>query len=175
MQLACVPAGIDSKGARHMDSKPSAAPPAAGAFSSEVLRFGTIGAIGWIVDTAVFNLCLHVLDLQTVRSGLIASAVAICVNYLGNRSWTYRNQSSDQYTGEAFRFLLFSAIGTVIQNGILAISHYGLGYTSGVADNVAKNFVGLAVATIFRFWSYRTFVFRAEPEEKKTNDQRVRS
>ncbi|MGP3926600.1 GtrA family protein [Streptomyces sp. 8N616] len=132
----------------------------------EVGRFGAVGAVGWLVDTAVFNLCLHMVNLQTVRSGLIANAVAIGTNYVGNRYWTYRHRDKSRTTREATLFVLFSSVGMVIQNGVLALSHYGFGHTSPLADNLAKNVVGLGLATGFRFWSYRTWVFRREPRSE---------
>lgn len=129
----------------------------------EIVRFGAVGAFGVVVNIAVFNLCLHTFHLQTVRSGVIATGVAICTNYLGNRHWTYRHRDKSQQTREVTLFLLFSGIGLVIENGILALSHYGFGFTSTLADNVAKNVIGLGIGTLFRFWSYRTWVFRALP------------
>ena len=56
-------------------------------------------------------------------------------------------------------FVLFSAIGLAIAVACLAISHYVLDFTSPLADNVAANVVGLGLATAFRFWSYRRWVF----------------
>ncbi|MEU4211568.1 GtrA family protein [Streptomyces sp. NPDC026206] len=129
----------------------------------EIVRFGAVGSMGWIVDTAVFNACLHLLHLQPVRSGLIASAVAVLATYLGNRYWTYRSRSSSRRSREFALFVVFSGIGMAIQNGILALSHYGFGYTSALSDNAAKNVAGLGLATLFRFWAYRTWVFRAAP------------
>ena len=41
----------------------------------------------------------------------------------------------------------------------LAISHDVLGLTSRLADNISANVVGLALGTLFRYWSYKTFVF----------------
>jgi hypothetical protein len=32
-------------------------------------------------------------------------------------------------------------------------------FTSLLADNVSANLVGAALGTLFRFWSYRRFVF----------------
>jgi putative flippase GtrA len=130
---------------------------------NEVVKFGAVGAFGVLVNFAVFNACLHMLHLQTVRSGVIATVVAIGTNYLGNRYWTYRNCDTSRRTREISLFLLFSGIGLVIENGILAFSHYGLDYTSTLADNVSKNVIGLGLGTLFRFWSYRTWVFRALP------------
>jgi hypothetical protein len=48
----------------------------------------------------------------------------------------------------------------------LAISHYGLGQIwpalqSRLADNISGLLIGTALGTLFRFWSYKRFVFRA--------------
>ncbi|MEO3750300.1 GtrA family protein [Streptomyces sp. B6B3] len=126
----------------------------------EVAKFGTVGAFGFLVNVLVFNLCSQAAGLAPVRSGVIATSAAIFTNYLGNRYWTYRHRDKRRRRREASLFLLFSGVGMVIENGMLAISHYGLGFTSPLADNLAKNVVGLGIASLFRFWSYRTWVFR---------------
>lgn len=59
-------------------------------------------------------------------------------------------------------FLLFSVVGAVIENGILYAATYGADWNSPLQSNFFK-FFGIAVATLFRFWSYRTWVFRALP------------
>lgn len=142
----------------------------------ELAKFGTVGAFGFLVNVAVFNLCLHTLQLASVRSGVIATAVAIGFNYVGNRYWTYRHADKNQVRRELTLFLLFSGIGLVVENGVLALSHYGLDHTSPLADNLAKNVVGLGLATVFRFWAYRNWVFRhpepaaAEPADATPPD-----
>jgi len=129
----------------------------------EAAKFGTVGAFGFLVNVAVFNLCIHGLGLAPVRSGVIATAVATGTNYLGNRYWTYRHSDKRRMHREAGLFLLINGIGMVIENGVLAVSHYGLGLTSPLADNIAKNVIGMGLGTVFRFWAYRTWVFRAAP------------
>ncbi|MEU4686123.1 GtrA family protein [Streptomyces xinghaiensis] len=129
----------------------------------EAAKFGTVGAVGTLVNFLVFNLCVHGFGLAVVRSGVIATVAAIGTNYLGNRHWTYRASDKDGQSRELGRFVFFSGIGLVIENGILALSHYGLGYTSTLADNIAKNIVGVGIASVFRFWAYRTWVFRRRP------------
>ncbi|GAA3372221.1 GtrA family protein [Streptomyces sannanensis] len=125
----------------------------------EAAKFGTVGAFGFVVNFLVFNLCMHVLGLAVLRSGIFATVVAIGTNYLGNRYWTYRESDKNRRARELTLFLFFSGIGLVIENGILALSHYGFGFTSTIADNIAKNVVGLGIGTVFRFWSYRSWVF----------------
>jgi putative flippase GtrA len=49
----------------------------------------------------------------------------------------------------------------------LWVSHYALGFTSVLADNIASNVIGLGLGTLFRFTLYRMWVFaphRGEPE-----------
>jgi putative flippase GtrA len=41
----------------------------------------------------------------------------------------------------------------------LWVSHYVLGFTSPLADNIAANVIGLAMGTTFRFIAYSTVVF----------------
>ncbi|MGP3976577.1 GtrA family protein [Streptomyces sp. 8N114] len=126
----------------------------------ELAKFGAVGALGFLVNVAIFNLCIHTFQLAPIRSGVISQVVAIGTNYLGNRYWTYRHIDKSRIHRETVLFFLFSGVGLVLENGILALSHYGFGYTSPLADNIAKNVIGLAIGTAFRFWAYRTWVFR---------------
>lgn len=130
----------------------------------EVAKFGAVGAIGFLVNVAVFNLCIHTFQLAPIRSGVISQVVAIGTNYLGNRYWTYRDTDKQRLHRETVLFFFYSGIALVIENAVLALSHYGLGYTSTLADNVAKNVIGLGIGTLFRFWAYRSRVFRAPAE-----------
>ncbi|MDT0309388.1 GtrA family protein [Streptomyces sp. DSM 44917] len=131
--------------------------------ADEVAKFGAVGAFGFLVNVVVFNLCTQGAGLAPVRSGVIATTAAICTNYFGNRHWTYRDRDKSRRSREASLFLLFSCVGMIIENGLLALSHYGLGFTSPLADNLAKNVLGLGIGSLFRFWSYRTWVFRTAP------------
>ncbi|WP_241740997.1 GtrA family protein [Streptomyces sp. L2] len=128
----------------------------------EVAKFGAVGGAGVLVNLGVFNLVRHVSDLQVVRASIIATVVAIAFNYVGFRYWTYRDADKSGRTRELTLFLLFSAVGLVIENGVLYLATYGFGWDTPLQNNIFK-FVGIGVATLFRFWSYRSWVFRAMP------------
>ncbi|MFE3633057.1 GtrA family protein [Streptomyces sp. NPDC059168] len=128
----------------------------------EVAKFGAVGGAGVLVNLGVFNLVRHASDLPVVRASIIATVVAIAFNYVGFRYWTYRDRDKSGRTRELTLFLLFSAIGLVIENGVLYLATYGFGWDGPLQSNVFK-FVGIGVATLFRFWSYRSWVFRAMP------------
>ncbi|KAB8160150.1 GtrA family protein [Streptomyces sp. 3MP-14] len=137
----------------------------------EAAKFGTVGAFGFLVNVVVFNVCSQVLGLAPIRSGVIATSAAICTNYVGNRYWTYRHRDRSGRRREIALFVLFSCVGMVIENGVLALSHYGLGLTSPLADNLAKNVIGLGMGSLFRFWSYRTWVFRRSGRAREASDE----
>jgi putative flippase GtrA len=128
----------------------------------EIAKFGAVGAAGVLVNIGVFNLVRHSTQLQTVRASILATVVAIAFNYVGFRYFTYRDRDKAGRTKELSLFLLFSAIGLVIENGILYLATYSFGWDTQFQANVFK-FVGIGVATLFRFWSYRTWVFQALP------------
>jgi len=128
----------------------------------EVVKFGAVGGVGLLVNLLTFNLVRHATGLQVVRASVIATVVAIAFNYVGFRYFTYRDRDKGGRTKELTLFLLFSAVGLVIENGVLYAATYGFGWDSPLQSNVFK-FLGIGVATLFRFWSYRTWVFRTLP------------
>ncbi|CAM5395723.1 GtrA family protein [Streptomyces griseorubiginosus] len=128
----------------------------------EVAKFGAVGGAGLLVNLAVFNLVRHLTDLPVVRASVIATVVAIVFNYIGFRYFTYRDRDKSGRTKELTLFLLFSAVGLVIENGILYAATYGFGWDSPLQSNIFK-FLGIGIATLFRFWSYRSWVFKTLP------------
>ncbi|MFJ6750919.1 GtrA family protein [Streptomyces sp. NPDC091266] len=132
------------------------------ALSRELVKFGAVGGAGVIVNFAVFNLMRHLTDVPVVRASIVATIVATGTNYLGYRYFTYRDRDKQGRTKELTLFLLFSVIGLVIENGVLYAATYGFDWDTPLQSNVFK-FLGIGIATLFRFWSYRTWVFRTLP------------
>ncbi|AVZ73399.1 hypothetical protein SLUN_15630 [Streptomyces lunaelactis] len=128
----------------------------------EVAKFGAVGGAGLLVNLVVFNLLRHTTEIPVVRASILATVVAIAFNYVGFRYFTYRDRDKSRRTKELTLFLLFSVVGLVIENGILYAATYGFGWDSQLQSNIFK-FLGIGIATLFRFWSYRTWVFRALP------------
>ncbi|MFJ4097312.1 GtrA family protein [Kitasatospora sp. NPDC089913] len=130
----------------------------------EVVKFGIVGLSGVIVNAGVFWVCLKATGPINSLSGWIATSVAIGTNYLGYRYWLYRDRDTASRKREITLFLIFSGIGMLIENGINGFSVHVLGYDSATSQLIAKNVIGLTAGTVFRFFSYRTWVFKALPE-----------
>jgi putative flippase GtrA len=137
--------------------------------TQEIAKFGAVGALGTVVNFGVSNLLWHVTSLQAVRANVIATVVAIGVNYLGFRYFTYRDRDKSARTRELTLFLAFSLVGLVIENGVLYAAIYGFGWDSSLQRNIFK-VVGIGLGTLFRFWSYRTWVFKALPAREAVAD-----
>jgi len=130
---------------------------------AEFARFGTVGALGFGVDTVLFNLLRTFGGLGPVPAKCGSVAAATLVAFAGNRQWTYRGDRHGRRAGRQFLlFCLVSGLGGTIQIVAVWISHDLLGFTSLLADNIAGGVVGMAVATVFRFWGYRTLVFTGD-------------
>lgn len=132
-------------------------------FIHEALKFGIVGGVNTVINYAVFNaLALTVFVDGQLKATVVATIVATITSYLMNRHWTYRDRPKSAMQREYALFFLFNATGLLIELGVLAAAKYGLGVNSLLALNVAKT-GGILLATLFRFWSYRTFVFQAVP------------
>lgn len=129
----------------------------------EVAKFGTIGLIAYLIDVGIFNALLHgALSEKPLTAKTISAIVATTFAYFGNRFWTFRYRARTSYRREYFLFVMLNGIGMAIQLTCLAISHYVLDFTSTLADNISGNGFGLILGTLFRFWSYRKWVFLAQ-------------
>ncbi len=124
----------------------------------ELMKFGVVGAVAFVVDVGLFNVILHLTD-KPLTSKTVAVVAATTVAYAGNRHWTFRGRARKGLGREYTLFFLLNGIGLAIALACLAVSHYVLGFTSLLADNIAANVVGLGLGTVFRFLSYRRWVF----------------
>ncbi len=140
------------------------------AVAGEVGRFLLVGGLGLLVDVGLFNLLRFDLGLgdgqgvlydKPITAKILSVVAATIVTYAGNRSWTWRDRERTGVVREYTLFVLLNGVAMAIAVLPLAISHYVLGLTSPLADNISANVVGLALGTAFRFFAYRRWVFRA--------------
>lgn len=131
----------------------------------ELGKFGAVGGFAFVIDIALFNVAVSTFDMERLTAKTFSTAVAATVAFLGNRFWTWRHRERSGLAREYLLYFFFNAVGLGIGLLCLAISHYGLGsiwpsvFKSLLADNISANLVGAALGTMFRFWSYRRFVF----------------
>lgn len=128
-------------------------------------KFGAVGAGAYLVDSAIL-LVLDARGWEPWVSKTIATVIAATVAFAGNRFWTWRHRPRSGLPREYGLFSFFNTIGLGISLACLGISYYWLGavwpvFQTSLAVFISANVIGLGAGTIFRFWSYRRFVFRA--------------
>jgi putative flippase GtrA len=130
----------------------------------EFAKFAVIGVAGLFITNAVYDLFFLHLGAGPVTSTTIATIVAAVCTYLGNRYWSFRTRQRTGVVRELVIFAVLNGIGVLIQDAAVAVNYYLLHLGDNkLAGFAALNF-GIALATLFRFWSYRRFVWVAPPE-----------
>lgn len=133
-------------------------------FWRELAKFGIVGAISFVIDFGGFNLLYYStgwLSGHISTAKIISGAVATLFAWVGNRLWTFRHRRNRPAHHEALLFFLVNGVGLAIATGWLAMTHYAFHLDSRLAVNV-NTIIGIALATVFRFWAYRQLVFAGE-------------
>jgi putative flippase GtrA len=127
----------------------------------QLWKFALVGGVGFVVDTVSFTLLRFtpLFSGSPIKAGVISTILAIAANWLGNRYWTFGPHRSSRGVAEAVEFVVVSLLGMLVALGCLAFSHYVLDLRTVLADNVAKNVVGLVLGSALRFLLYRHWVY----------------
>jgi putative flippase GtrA len=126
-------------------------------------KFGVVGILSFAIDVAIFNVLRD--PIGVFWAAAASMTVAASVAFVGNRFWTWRHRERSGLHREYLLYFAFNLVGLAITEVVLWLSHSALGhfwpdvFQTRLADNLAKNGLGMAIATLFRFWSYRRFVF----------------
>lgn len=135
----------------------------------EVAKFGIVGLVAFVIDVGLFNLLRFAggegpMYDKPLTAKVVSVAVATTFAYFGNRYWTFRHRGRTSFGREYLLFFVLNGVGMLISVACLWFSHYALGFTSALADNISANVIGLGLGTMFRFWSYRRWVFPEDAE-----------
>ncbi|HEY9089104.1 MAG TPA: GtrA family protein [Anaerolineaceae bacterium] len=87
---------------------------------SRFLRFAIVGAIGAVVDFAIFNLLATVMGMRPLVAQVFSFATAVVSNFIWNRLWTYPDSRSKPIQRQMVQFLIISVIGLLIRTPLFA-------------------------------------------------------
>ncbi len=136
--------------------------------NAELLKFLTVGSIAFAVTSVLFfGLKWTVLDGKPVTANVVAALVATVVSYVLNREWAFTARGGRERRHEAALFFVVAGVGLAINQLPLVVSRYVFALQAphvslvveNLADFVSALVVGTLLATAFRWWAMRRFVF----------------
>ena len=90
---------------------------------TRLLRYSIVGAIGALVDFAVFNLLISLVGISSVLASVFSFLAAVVSNFTWNRYWTYPDSRSKAVSRQMAEFGVVSLLGLVIRTPVFAILH----------------------------------------------------
>jgi len=130
---------------------------------SAYLRFGLVGASGFVVDETILTILHYGIGIDRYSSRAVSIFCAATFTWWGNRNLTFAEHAAVGGLGAlAHEWLKF-----MLANGIGAVANYSA-YTLLVSfapypfDNpLVATALGVAVGLVFNFTLSKRFVFRA--------------
>ena len=120
----------------------------------QLVRFGLVGASGYLLNIAVYALCVHPLGIDYRVSAAIAFLVAVTNNFWWNRHWTFKAGAG--HAGfQAARFFIVSvaafALGLLLLQFLVVVAGLPKVPAQAIAVFVAMpaNFLGN------RLWTFK--------------------
>jgi putative flippase GtrA len=130
----------------------------------EILRFGIVGGVSFLVDWSVLMLVLKLIfgGAESVTSITVSTAagfvVGVTVNYILSIAFVFRNakEGAGRDAKSAILFLVIAVIGLVLTQLIMNFGVLALGYN--------ETLVKIAATLIVMVWNYisrKTLIFKS--------------
>jgi putative flippase GtrA len=121
----------------------------------QLVRFGLVGGVGFVVNLAVYALFVHPFAFDYRIAAVVAWFVAVINNFVLNRHWTF-DAREGQARFQAMRFLAVSVVAFGFSLLLLTLFVEGAGIAKVPAQALA-----VAGATPLNFLGNKLWSFRA--------------
>jgi putative flippase GtrA len=132
-------------------------------------KFLVVGGAGAVVTIGGASALQVIGEYKAVT---ISTIVATIVTFLGNRHWTFRHREGQGAAHETIMFFILNGIGLLIYYVVIWLIKDVAGMT-GSLWYLAELMVGTGLGTLFRFWSYRKWIWTL-PDPKPGDPARER-
>lgn len=121
----------------------------------QLVRFGAVGASGYVVNLAVFAFSLHVLGLHYQAAAVVAFVISVGNNFWWNRHWTFTHARDSHAAFQAVRFFAVSLVAFGFSLLVLTLLVDGAGIAKVLAQAIA-----IVTATPLSFLGQKLWSFR---------------
>ena len=120
-------------------------------------KFLVVGGIGAVVTIGGASALQGIGQYKAVT---ISTILATIVTFVGNRHWTFRHREGQGAAHETTMFFMLNGVGLVIYYLCIWLIKDVAGLKSPLWYLVTL-IVGTGLGTLFRFWSYRKWIWTA--------------
>jgi putative flippase GtrA len=124
---------------------------------SEAARFAVVGLAGVVITDGGANLLRYGAGLDRFTAVAIATLAAVAISFVASRYWTFRHRERGGLGRETALFCVANGIGVAISEGCVWLTS-AFGWEGKLSYNIALA-GGIALATLFRYWSYKKWVW----------------
>ena len=122
----------------------------------EIAAFGVVGAVGFVIDVGLFNVFF---SHGQIIAKCISTFAATTVTYFGNRYFSFSHRARTGIGRETSIFLGINVITLLFSIAVIGFFEYPLHLKHHLLAMNVVNIATIGLGTIFRFWSYKRFVF----------------
>jgi len=134
----------------------------------EGAKFLVVGLIGTVVTFGVANALRH--SIGEYAAITVATIIATVVTFLGNGYWAFRSRQGQGTARDAAWFIVLNGVGLLIYYACIWLVKDVAGLKGALWYNFAL-VVGTGLGTIFRFWSYRKWVWGTSHDQAQAQAQ----
>ena len=124
----------------------------------QFIKFGIVGAAGFVFDNALVYFGIYILKLSPVIAGLASFPFVVVFTWIGNRRFTFRESRGLSKRQQLSRFVAVCAIGLVFNRGTYSLLVLSLPLVA--AYPVLGLLAGTGVGMFFNFFASKRLVFR---------------
>ena len=86
----------------------------------QILRFGVVGGLAFLVDYAILLICKEIFGLSVLLSAAIAFTISVIFNYILSVKWVFDVDKDKSAKKNFIIFIIFSVIGLGITELMLS-------------------------------------------------------
>ena len=125
----------------------------------QLVRFGLVGGVGFVVNVAVYALFVHGVGVEYRIASVAAWLVAVVNNFVLNRHWTFDARGGRAHA-QAVRFLLVSLVAEVVSLLLLTLF-----VEAAHLAKVPAQALAVAASMPFNFLGNKLWTFRSRAGE----------